>query len=95
MSGQKHTPKPWKAAFEEDGIWVTGPDQNANVICDIVGRIANGKQHTEEDEANALLIAAAPELLAACEIAAAALGTYPDRRSQVLAAIAKAKGEQP
>ncbi len=53
-----------------DGVWISPPDKNANIICDIVGRIDDreaGTQVTDEDLANAQLIAAAPELFAACE----------------------------
>ena len=48
----------------DDGLWVTGPDTDAPVICDLVPRDA--ESFTEEDEANASLIAASPELLDAC-----------------------------
>lgn len=53
-----------------------------------------GPQH----EANALLIAAAPDLLAACEAMAAQLGggdsftQWEEAKAQLSAAIAKAKG---
>ena len=54
---------------------------------------------TEEQEANARLIAAAPRLLMACEYALKRMGcgnidVYRDAREVLSAAIAKAKGEE-
>ncbi len=71
MSEQtKHTPGEWKAHVEVDpktgGVWVGPPNDHENVICDIVGR-KGAAAWTEEDHANAYLIAAAPDLLAACK----------------------------
>lgn len=68
MSGPKHTPAPWKVGGDGPALWVEGPDPDRNVICDIVGRQENGEYDaglTNEDEANAILIAAAPRLAAA------------------------------
>jgi hypothetical protein len=64
----KHTPGLWKVGDEAEGLWVY-VDPNQNVICDIVGR---NDPHimTDEDYANAYLIAAAPELLGALEATA-------------------------
>lgn len=56
-----HTPGPWKVGG--DGEWVTGPDRSAPVICDLVPR--DDKQLGAEDDANARLIAAAPDYHAA------------------------------
>ena len=71
----KQTPGPWHVGGDtECGLWVSGPDTAKNVICDIVGReqndIAPGG-YCPEDEANARLIAAAPDLLFACKAMAA------------------------
>lgn len=77
MTRAKHTPGPWAFVAGVDGdLWVEGPDPAANVICDIVGR--EGEGTGAEDEANARLIAAAPELLAACQ-AALSVGEALDR----------------
>jgi hypothetical protein len=57
---EPHTPGPWEVG-ETDGLWITGPDREEPVICDLVPRDADC--YTEEDEANARLIAAAPDLL--------------------------------
>lgn len=59
MSG--HTPGPWELESVLVGTWVTGPDGDAPVICDIVTRDPDGA--TDEDIANGHLIAAAPDLL--------------------------------
>lgn len=67
MSAAKHTPGPWAAHFEE-AYFVTGPD---------LGRVAmmmnlkgahgmGGRRSGAESAANCRLIAAAPDLLAAC-----------------------------
>jgi hypothetical protein len=80
MSDQKHTPGPWDVNDELGSeIWVTGPDRTAPVICDIVPR--DPDEYLAEDEANAALIAAAPELLAVARmVTAASMGeTRPSR----------------
>ena len=58
MSG--HTPEPWGAYFQDMApIWtVAGSGGKGMFIAEVYG---------ENDEADAYLIAAAPELLAACE----------------------------
>jgi hypothetical protein len=67
----KHTPGPWQVGDELEGLWVY-TDPNQNVICDVVGR---NDPHimTDEDYANAHLIAAAPEMLDALSVARVAL----------------------
>lgn len=52
------------------------------------GRVVAEVQH----EKDADLIAAAPELLAACERAACLLGDYPESLAFIQEAISKAKG---
>ena len=100
----KHTPGPWVADDNEgfsmwkiysrmspSGSWVQGP-----CVAKVIGDSA-------EADANARLIAAAPELLEALEKALDALGGndpydlgYDDSIcGYIRAAIAKAKGEQP
>jgi hypothetical protein len=95
-----HTPAPWKVSDDTDGVWVSGSDPNANVICDIVGRAYDHKTGeitiTGEDIANANLIAAAPELLAALQAFVDYHATdYEDipEMEQARAAIVKATGE--
>ena len=54
----KHTPTPWEVGEADLGLWITGPDRSANVICDLMGRGAEGYpvMLTDEDFENARLI---------------------------------------
>lgn len=114
---QKHTPGPWHAELSEpftlggDSREVVALDGNGNVtrgICsfmlDTDGH-PNGKDFIE-DVANAKLIAAAPELVAACddllELFGQAVFTLDDqndkpmvenRLNAIRSAISKAKGQ--
>ena len=82
----QHTPGPW-AALEDDGMWGIYPaNSDGDPIVWQMGGIDN--------ESDACLIAAAPELLAACE---AIVGAWQSSIEtpwlfQVRAAIAKARG---
>lgn len=84
----KHTPGPWR--FNPVGE-VRGADWNV-VICDTYG---NGDDDVAD--ADARLIAAAPDLLAACEMALLDMRYYATVHGESItaieAAIAKAKGE--
>lgn len=94
MSDSKHTPGPWA---------VTGP--TGTTVCATTDRgrypvaFAEGVSLAQMD-ANAALIAAAPDLLAACEAlyTAVAADLSPKARDEALAAglaaIAKARGGQ-
>ena len=65
---KQHTPGPWRIVeFADSGIFVSPPDDNISVICDIVTRSQElgNDDPSDEDRANAALIAAAPELLEA------------------------------
>jgi hypothetical protein len=100
-----HTPGPWKADFDSpDSAGIIAPDQNANEDPRVVA--AHGIEGPNF-QANAALIAAAPELLEALKDAedsledAQACWTAKDgtpntvlawRRKAVTAAIAKAEG---
>ena len=62
---EQHTPGPWAADADGDEcFWVTGPNRSEPVICDMVARNEDGS-FTAEDDANAELIAAAPQMLSA------------------------------
>jgi hypothetical protein len=90
----QHTPGPWitkpETAYVDSQVWADGL-----LIAEV-----NGKG-LEETASNARLIAAAPELLAACERALIAIEALPPRLGedryeplmQLTAAIQKARGE--
>jgi DNA repair exonuclease SbcCD ATPase subunit len=59
MGDTKHTPGPWNAVELEDGNIVTGNTRHCGNVCEL--------DLGTESEANARLIAAAPELLEALE----------------------------
>ena len=92
----QHTPGPWIAV----GTWVEHPDDNTPDICNCnpFHMMPTSRSH-EEACANARLIAAAPELLAAlqaCDKAMSYMSEYDiplTLPEQVKAAIAKATGE--
>lgn len=77
MSEAKHTPGPWQAIAESgplvrDGnTWwriYTDDGDDSEFVAE-VGRTADAKPHERAaDAANARLIAAAPDLLAACQL---------------------------
>jgi hypothetical protein len=58
----KHTPGPWEASR-----WRVCGRIDTDRICVICDTAHNAKSRTPENEANARLIAAAPDLLAACQ----------------------------
>lgn len=95
---RKHTPGPWTVQEEIDG-----PVQNTRIVAHKKAVASTAQQcgrphHWNEAEANARLIAAAPELLEACEALVNAYsihdGTVHARAVDVaVAAIRKATGE--
>ena len=95
MTNPTHTPGPWKFGKEltaRSGEWLVSFDAGSK------GRgiaIAETRAGSGNEEANARLIAAAPELLAACRLVEQAQrdGDYMTAFRAVSAAIAKAKGE--
>lgn len=99
MSG--HTPGPWttkRAQLPVDGAFDHAIIASGTVIAEAFGR--SGVTIYHDSEANARLIAAAPDLLAACRQALASLewtgiGDVPSVRTverEIRAAIAKAEG---
>lgn len=91
------TPGPWSVGdtgTRGDGIWIQPADLNANVICDLVGRLnvpeEDTTQITDEDVANAHLIAAAPTMLDALNNVRGFLRKLGYTSSTVDAAINKA-----
>lgn len=98
----KHTPGPWRVVIDDDGNHLSGRPMVAASVeldCAIVHwdgfvqtywRSARGDN---EIHANANLIAAAPELLDALELALSYAGYGDDWVSSARAAIAKARGK--
>ena len=93
----KHTPKSWRIVgsftiMYQDDIIASVKRFECNRVCADVG----DKDPYAEEKANARLIAASPELLAACDAAIALLDTTtPSGRKayeMARAAIAKAEG---
>lgn len=83
----QHTPGPWETSSNSDGDWdVCGPD-GGDMIADLKG--------CDNAEANARLIAAAPELLAALkgaeQIISVSDGHWQAALEKIRAAIAKAE----
>lgn len=105
MSG--HTPGPWVACYSKacgvvTGFHIAGQKHGSTVpVVEAEQRFAPSRQ-PEEIEANAALIAAAPDLLAALKAMLAVVVTVPEMNNhifdglgiQVNAAIAKAEGRQ-
>ena len=95
MSETKFTPGPW----EWDGnVWDYNPVFEAPWLEGGDGRIILKGAITCSSEANAHLIAAAPELYEACETMLFELVVGPTCREEVIAnartALAKARGEE-
>ena len=92
MSETKHTPGPWVVKSARSGFYV---ESQFDVIVESLDEF--GRYGAIDDEANARLIAAAPELLEALEgcIVVIDNGRVPSLNFQAAAraAIAKAKGE--
>lgn len=92
MIRANHTPAPWHVYGYEIG---TAPDETIAVVCAL-----SGNDGDSEEDANARLIAAAPELLAALETLlwqVERTDDLPEEVEEMLsdarAAIAKAKGQ--
>lgn len=94
-----HTPGPWRAGLGDDQSPRHGEFELACLEHHVFGTgiYAPGDYYSEnyaEHEANARLIAAAPDLLAACKRALEDEGALvgATRRGEIRAAIAKAEG---
>ncbi len=92
VSETKHTPGPWFT----DGPMILAHDKHAGspakfVVADLTGGIA---KPADTREANARLIAAAPDLLAVVKDVSCAMGRYPQGlQDRITAALAKAGGK--
>lgn len=90
----KHTPGPW--TIEDINVLSIRAKGFCGAICDVHWPLSLPASHPEAEavrHANANLIAAAPDLLAACKAALPA--SKGEVRWAIMAAIAKAKGETP
>ncbi|MDP9317267.1 MAG: hypothetical protein M3R24_41500 [Chloroflexota bacterium] len=80
----EHTPGPWEEDITEDGLLrVIAPnagDRHHETVC----IIEDMETSTEQDHWNACLIAAAPELLAACEALVADVLSADESRLGIL-----------
>lgn len=99
-----HTPGPWEVGYQ--GLSIYGPDRHGTTLV-IARSLDTSRQHCDpqEAQANARLIAAAPELLdVAKDVLAECMDTYYDPRDmggdwlrlcdRLRAAIAKATGQE-
>jgi hypothetical protein len=98
MSDVKHTPGPWGIEQTENHNWI-GPLRNkSHKVWEIVCSTERGPlkpDALERSDANAHLIAAAPDLLEACKAALwAGIKDIDGEPDLVRAAIAKAEGTQ-
>jgi hypothetical protein len=101
MSEVKHTPGPWSYSGDDDGdfvVWGPGRDEFlANVDQESFGPVPPMKVAFDINQANARLIAAAPDLLEALVVALPWLSEdeVPSLAAKQLvkAAIRKARGE--
>ena len=93
-----HTPGPWRSqGWVPTWAYIPVHGANHNLICSVYPHTAKGYTH-DDAEADARLIAAAPDLLRACELALAHVPRSDDAPDGGIhgfmeRAIAKAKGE--
>lgn len=98
----QHTPGPWTNTPMQDTIWANDGDIKIATIADLpwVENPVTGRLQSQADveEANACLIAAAPELLEACKVALANLAPLYSSEHLVIKslknAITKVKGKE-
>ena len=92
-----HTPGPWKLIegpqeFSPDAAWIIGSD-SSETICDVLSSDCVAAPSDEEEiHANALLIAAAPDLLRAAKYALEVFAyNSPEKRESFFADCAVAQ----
>lgn len=99
MSAQ-HTKGQWeRGKLDDEGYAIySGPTDDAQHLAQVLDAQEDGESLNDETLGNANIIAAAPDLLAACELALAELTEWNEGHEQseaqidLRAAIAKAKG---
>ncbi len=82
----KHTPGPWHVA--DNGVFSEHLNGHGNFY--VVALPFPKEEPTEQDKANLNLIAAAPDLLAACILAAAIMPSGTPRQNEALKALCNA-----
>lgn len=94
MTETKFTPGPWQTHISEVRGDLCVISERAWICGEILNRVRSIPE--EEARANAHLIAAAPDVYEALEAAANSAGfqyMWPNTRSKIEAALAKARGE--
>ena len=81
-----HTPGPWETSVNDEGQWDVCAEGGGDMVADLA-------DCPESAEANARLIAAAPDLLAALKAVLATMATDHVAYFQTQRAIAKAEGK--
>lgn len=101
MDKQKHTPGPWKAAHNAPFRWAIHGPRNEWIAQTDAAFDDGSSGSPDACEANARLIAAAPDLLAVCRAVVAGtnakngfVGVGSDIYMAARAAIAKAEGRE-
>ena len=91
------TPGPWRAEFPDEISVRDADGGRIAILANLKGRLGmKGRRDTSEVEANARLIAAAPDLLEALqEMVRTFAKNHPLAVDVARAAIARATGEQP
>jgi hypothetical protein len=91
----EHTPGPWMATPSGPKMAFFQPFAIGNPVQLVAGAFEDVTGGLLQAGANASLIAAAPEMLAALKVIAFMAGPYTEITAIALDAIAKARGERP
>lgn len=95
MSAAKHTPGPWFQHHSEHSIRVCNGKHESEEGCQAIAEAEIIGYQRSESEANARLIAAAPEMLHALELIRATLPADQKGHAEICDnAIRKARGEK-
>lgn len=88
-----HTPRPWSIASAGTQVWGPAPTETSHPC--LIANLQQSPYSEAQVDANARLIAAAPELLAALDAIVSEIGHKHNGASwdAAYAALAKAKGE--
>jgi hypothetical protein len=89
-----HTPGPWEVDQDASGTYFVGNNETIGWVCDIDQIAEDEWERGPVTMANARLVAAAPDLLAALQWIARVNAMDYEYQERARAAIAKATGEQ-